>query len=388
MRFLRQLFRRKVRTSLTIVGITIGIWALVVFSAMANKIDALVAGGSQYFDGKVIVTDASGGGMGMVPMRMSDIEQIRQVHGVAVVQAQAILLFDEELRASFGPPSQIMGEVAGSDEGLEDFQVEVMQGRGLTVDDEGASVVVVGSDLARKLEARIGDTIELHGTPFEVVGILGPTLTTPDNNAFTPLAAAQALLHEDLPAVIRASVEPSELASQAVVFPEAGVALSELAERIEAGVPNTATLTGDEFDEIVGSSMAIFNAIIIGVALISLVVGGLSVINTMAMSVAERTREIGIKRAIGGSRGRIVRELLAESGAIGLLGGLLGLGLGTLVVVVANEAGRASGTVLFQMTPQTAIFAVGFSTILGTVAGLIPAWNASRLDPVDALRYQ
>jgi putative ABC transport system permease protein len=134
--------------------------------------------------------------------------------------------------------------------------------------------------------------------------------------------------------------------------------------------------------------MAIFNAIIIGVALISLVVGGLSVINTMAMSVAERTREIGIKRAIGGSRGRIVRELLAESGAIGLLGGLLGLGLGTLVVVVANEAGRASGTVLFQMTPQTAIFAVGFSTILGTVAGLIPAWNASRLDPVDALRYQ
>jgi putative ABC transport system permease protein len=281
-----------------------------------------------------------------------------------------------------------MGEVAGSDEGLEDFQVEVMQGRGLTVDDEGASVVVVGSDLARKLEARIGDTIELHGTPFEVVGILGPTLTTPDNNAFTPLAAAQALLHEDLPAVIRASVEPSELASQAVVFPEAGVALSELAERIEAGVPNTATLTGDEFDEIVGSSMAIFNAIIIGVALISLVVGGLSVINTMAMSVAERTREIGIKRAIGGSRGRIVRELLAESGAIGLLGGLLGLGLGTLVVVVANEAGRASGTVLFQMTPQTAIFAVGFSTILGTVAGLIPAWNASRLDPVDALRYQ
>ena len=151
---------------------------------------------------------------------------------------------------------------------------------------------------------------------------------------------------------------------------------------------NSATLTGAEFDEQVGASTAIFNAIIIGVAIISLVVGGLSVINTMAMSVAERTREIGIKRAIGGSRGRIIRALVAEAGLIGLIGGLIGLGLGALVVVLANEAGRAGGTVLFDLTPETAIFAVGFSTILGMLAGIIPAWSAARLDPVTALRYE
>jgi putative ABC transport system permease protein len=153
-------------------------------------------------------------------------------------------------------------------------------------------------------------------------------------------------------------------------------------------VDNSATLTGAEFDEQVGASTAIFNAIIVGVAIISLVVGGLSVINTMAMSVAERTREIGIKRAIGGSRGRIIRALVAEAGLIGLIGGLIGLGLGALVVVLANEAGRASGTVLFDLTPETAIFAVGFSTILGMLAGIIPAWSAARLDPVTALRYE
>ena len=123
-------------------------------------------------------------------------------------------------------------------------------------------------------------------------------------------------------------------------------------------------------------------------AVISLVVGGLSVINTMAMSVAERTREIGIKRAIGGSRGRIIRALVAEAGLIGLIGGLIGLALGALVVVLANEAGRTSGTVLFDLTPETAIFAVAFSTILGMVAGIIPAWSAARLDPVAALRYE
>ena len=148
------------------------------------------------------------------------------------------------------------------------------------------------------------------------------------------------------------------------------------------------TLTGAEFDEQVGSATAIFNAIIIGVAVISLVVGGLSVINTMAMSVAERTREIGIKRAIGGSRGRIIRELVAEAGLIGLFGGLIGLALGAIVVVLANEAGRDSGTILFELTWGTAIFAVAFSTILGILAGLIPAWSAARLDPVEALRYE
>jgi putative ABC transport system permease protein len=124
------------------------------------------------------------------------------------------------------------------------------------------------------------------------------------------------------------------------------------------------------------------------VAAISLIVGGLSVINTMSMSVAERTREIGIKRAIGGSRARIMRELVAEAAGIGLVGGLTGLALGATVVVVVNELGRASGNVLFDLTPTTAVFAVGFSTILGMAAGIIPAWSAARLDPVSALRYE
>ena len=172
------------------------------------------------------------------------------------------------------------------------------------------------------------------------------------------------------------------------VFPEPGTDPAALASLIKERVDNTRTLTGAEFDEQVGSATAIFNAIIIGVAVISLVVGGLSVINTMAMSVAERTREIGIKRAIGGSRRRIIRELVTEAAFIGFIGGLIGLALGAIVVVLANEAGRDSGTILFDLTPGTAIFAVAFSTILGMVAGVIPAWSAARLDPVEALRYE
>jgi putative ABC transport system permease protein len=202
-----------------------------------------------------------------------------------------------------------------------------------------------------------------------------------------PLAAGQELFLDTLPPSLAAALDASELASQIIVYPADGADEAMLSERIDALPAKLSTMTSLDFDQQVGSTTLIFNAIIIGVAVISLVVGGLSVINTMAMSVTERTREIGIKRAIGGSRRRIVRELVAEAGVIGIIGGVLGLALGAIVVLLANEAGRASGTILFDLTPGTALFAVVFSTILGMVAGVVPAWSAARLDPVQALRH-
>ncbi|MBA3478530.1 MAG: FtsX-like permease family protein, partial [Lautropia sp.] len=247
---------------------------------------------------------------------------------------------------------------------------------------------VLGSSLAQEHGVVAGDSVEIRGESFEVLGTLQPTLTSPDTNGLVPLATAQHLYLDELPPLVAEAVVASDLVNQIVVFPEAGADIEAIAAHIEATVANSATMTGLQFDENIGATTAIFNAIIIGVAAISLIVGGLSVINTMAMSVAERTREIGIKRAIGGSRGRIIRELVAEAGVIGLIGGLIGLGLGAIVVVLANEAGRSGGTVLFDLTPLTAAFAVGFSTILGMLAGIIPAWSAARLDPVSALRYE
>ncbi|HKO34300.1 MAG TPA: ABC transporter permease [Candidatus Limnocylindria bacterium] len=390
MRLLRQLARRKLRTTLTILGITIGIWALVVFSSMANKINALVEGGSQYFAGKVLVTDASsiGVAIGTAPMNVDVADQIAALDGVAAAVPQVQLIYDPEGGGAFGGSETIIGSVAGADQGHETFPLNPIQGRLLTADDEGSHVVVMGSDLARKENVGVGDRLEIRGVDFEVVGVLEPTLTAPDSSASMPLSAAQELFHESLPAQIQDAIGADELASQVVVYPEDGVSEADVAAAIEDEIDNVNTLTGAEFDEQVGSATAIFNAIIIGVAVISLVVGGLSVINTMAMSVAERTREIGIKRAIGGSRGRIIRELVTEAGMIGLLGGLIGLALGAVVVVIANEAGRDSGTILFDLTWGTAAFAVAFSTILGIVAGLVPAWSAARLDPVEALRYE
>ena len=389
MRLLRDLGRRKLRTSLTILGITIGIWALVVFGSMANKIDALVAGGSQFYADKLTVS-AKGGSMGFgSPLGIATADRIAARPGVdVVVPGITMLLSDEMSGASFGMPNVIQGQVAGADRGRETFVLHFATGRALTPADEGANVVVLGSDLARQMGAHVDDQVTIRGESFRVVGILEPTLTAPDTSATVPLAAAQRLLVASLPAIVGSSLDPAAVATGMTVYPAEGVDPETVAADIRASLPDVEVMTGKDFDNQVGSATSILNAILVGIALISLVVGGLSVINTMAMSVAERTREIGIKRAIGGSRRRIVTELVTESALIGLLGGAIGLALGTVLVTLANEAGRDSGTILFQLTAGTALTAVVFSTVLGAIAGLVPALHAARLDPVAALRYE
>ena len=388
MRMLRNLARRRLRTGLTITGITIGIWALVVFSSMANKVDALVSGGSDYYAGKIVVSDGGFGGIGGQPMRLAQLDELSAIDGVDVIVPAVTMIAGDIQGVSFGPPDQVYGTPFGADQGRETYVPQLAQGRSLTAADEGGDVAVLGTSIAAKRGVAVGGTITLQDRTFEVVGILEPTLSTPDVTIAVPFTTAQQLVHADLPSVVREQVVADELATSFIVFPAAGADHEALAESIETQFPGVTALTGDGYDASVGSSVAMFNSIIVGIGLVSLIVGGLSVINTMAMSVAERTREIGVKRAIGATRRRIIRELMLEAGVIGSIGGLLGVALGALVVVLVNEAGRSSGTVLFEMTTNTAVFAFAFSTILGVIAGIVPAWTAARLDPVAALRYE
>jgi putative ABC transport system permease protein len=377
------------RSTLTITGILIGIMALVVFGSMANKIDSLVKGGSDYYRDKVVVT-AKGGSMGFGSlMTTSDTAAIARVAGVAAaVPSVQLLLSDDGAGGGMGTPPMITGQVTGADGGRESFPLTIATGRALTAADEGRNVTVLGSDLARKLGAAAGGTIQLRGVPFEVVGVLAPTLTAPDNSAEVPFAAAQALFVATLPPAVAGRLPASEIATSVVAYPEPGSSPAAVAAAITATVPGLATMTGADFDRQVGSTVAIFNSILVGIGMISLLVGGLSVVNTMAMSVAERTREIGIKRSVGASRFRIRREIVTESAFIGFVGGMLGLAVGAAIALAANEAGRSSGTILFELTAWTAASSVAFATVLGGLAGLVPAWHASRLDPVAALRYE
>jgi putative ABC transport system permease protein len=383
---LRNLGRRKLRTALTITGITIGIWALVVFGALATKIDGLVAGAHAYFGERVIVSSAAGGG-GMFPLPISLVAAVQASDGVDVAYGQIETMIDH-LGHQIGLADEMIGYVPGSDRGRDDFPYRFASGRPLTAADEGTNVVVLGSDLARKNGVKVGGTIRIREADFAVVGILEPTLTLPDSQAFMPLEVSQILYLQDLPPDVAKNLVAAQTITHIVVYPKPGADVAVLAARLEATLPDVTTVTASEFDESVGSIANLLGGIIVGVGLISLIVGGLSVVNTMAMSVNERTREIGIKRAIGGTRRRIVAELVVEAGLIGLIGGVIGLGLGAFAVFIGNQAGAESGNALFTLTAGTGVAALMFSTVLGMAAGLFPAVHAARLDPVQALRYE
>ena len=188
MSHVRDLGRRPVRTALTILGIAIGIWALVVFGSMANKISALVQGGSTYYEDKISLSDSAGsmGGFSAAPMAIAQADDVRQIDGVAAVQPAVMVLMGDQRRSTMGVPPMINGAELRLRRGPGTFETRYAEGRALTADDATALVTVLGSDIARKYDKHVGDTIDLRGSTFTVVGVLEPTLTAPDQAALGP----------------------------------------------------------------------------------------------------------------------------------------------------------------------------------------------------------
>jgi putative ABC transport system permease protein len=375
------------RAFLTIFGITIGVFALVVMGSMAEKINLLIDGGTRYYSDKVVVTDGSAatGGFSMTPIAVSRIPEIEKVPGVVRASASIYMLLDEDGGMSMGVPQGIVGSDLRA-EGYESFELNMKDGRDLVAQDRG--VAVVGCDIAKALGATVGGTINLRGKPFQVIGIYDKTLTAPDNTVSISLYDAQQLLYAQLPEIVQKQIDPADLATSITAYPQAGVDANQLASTIEGTVTNVTASGPQAFIDQFKQMTKIFNSIVFGVALISLLVGGLSVVNTMTMSVLERTREIGIRKAIGASHRQIVGQFLGESAFIGFLGGATGLALGWIVAVVVNALMENSGTVLFLVTPRLAIGAVAFAIVLGVASGFYPSFHAARLKPVLALRYE
>jgi putative ABC transport system permease protein len=381
---IKNMFRRKTRTMLTIFGITIGIFAFVVMGSMAEKINLLVNGGTQYYSDKVTVAESTGGMVMPLPMNITKADEIARVKGVAAVSATVYTAIEELGAVSFGPPPAIVGSDF-KDEGYESFVITYSSGRALRAGEDGK--VVVGADLVKKLDAKVGGTVSLKDREYEVVGIMAKTLTAPDTSVMMTLRDAQQILYESLPEVIKGRTNPEQLVNGFTVFPrDKGQDLEALAERINREVGGVKATGPKAFEEQIASATGIFNAILFGVALISLLVGGLSIINTMTMAISERIREIGIKKAVGAKTRSIMAEYLTEAGLIGLLGGLVGWALGAGMVWAVNAAMADSGNQIFLLSWRISLFAIGFAVVLGVLAGLYPAWYAVRVNIVKALR--
>jgi putative ABC transport system permease protein len=396
MEILRNLWRRKLRTSLTVVGIVMGIFALTTMGAMAEHFDALINGGITYYGSNIQVADANSsitsafGGY----MSLASVAQIERVEGVAAVTPYA----DEVAKpgalsmVNMGIPDY----VSSFDPNWNRYSpLKLTLAAGRFVTDASRSEVDLGSSFAAEFHLNVGDTIALPVRPadarpgfvnhrFTVVGVLDPTLTAPDTAAYVSLHDAQMLVGESLPSALRGHVDPYQIISGVAVYAKPGVNLDALAGRINAAVPAVDALKPSTLVSAMRSGAAVFTFMTTAAALLALIIGGLSVVNTMLMSVSERVREIGLKKAVGARTRHILTEFLAEAALIGLIGGVVGYLLGFALTTLLNGSNPSGG--LFLVTPELTALAIGFAVALGAFAGLLPAIRAARMDPVRALR--
>jgi putative ABC transport system permease protein len=394
MEILRNLTRRKLRNALTVAGIMIGVLALTTMGAMAEKFNLLFDGGERFFSGHVVVNDPSLSGFGPGLIQVTRAAEIDKVDGVAGAFPNISLLAKADEQGSFSVPDQILGTAPGS-ERYESFKLTVAQGR--DIDRAATGEVAFGSDIAREFGVRVGDSITLPRPPkqpkpdyighrFKVVGIYDKTLTAPDSFAFVSFADAQRMFGENLPRAVRGQVDVSQLANSISVYGKPGVNLDDLARRISRDVPGVHAIPPSTLVAEFKQGSLLLTAITTGSAVLALVVGGLSVVNTMLMAVTERVREIGLKKALGAQTGHILREFLLEAILFGAIGGGLGLLLGWTTTLAINAWTAAQNLSLFLVSGRLVVLAVVFSVGLGAVAGIVPAFRAARMDPVTALR--
>ena len=395
---LRNLGRRKLRNGLTILGIVIGVFALTTMGSLAEKSNGLIDGGVRYYRDHVSVGAAANGGFGGI-LTIDKAKDILKVPGVqaACATTGAPVKTDLDLSFSFGPGDQLIAEQPGCTQ-YSTFRLTYVSGH--EVDPVGTGQVVFGSDIAKEFKKKVGDTIQLPippkkynpdyvGHQFTVVGVLDKTGTAPDSFALVSFKDGQTLFGDALPAALKGHVDPTSIATGIDVYAKPGTDLDNLANAINDQVVGVKAIPPSTLVNAFKQASIVLTAITTGSALLALVIGGLSVINTMLMAVTERVREIGLKKAVGARTKHVMQEFVSEASVIGAIGGLIGLGLGWAVTTLVNLA-LVSGNQaeLFDLSLRLVILSLAFAIGLGALAGVIPALRAAQLDPVTALRHQ
>jgi len=398
---LKSIFTRKLRSWLTIIGIFIGIATVVALIAVGQGMKAAV---TEQFEelgtNKIIVTGGGGAaastfgaGLASNPITEDDLEVVRDTRGVDVAAGMITRIagveFGDETKNSWvsGMPTDESSEV------IEDIQsFKVIEGREL--EDGDGYVALVGYNLLYEDyfedPVYVRDNLYIEGEKFRVVGVIDKIGNDQDDTqVIIPIDTAKELFdtNEELYAIM---VKIDDGEEPAVVAERVKEDLRDFRDE-EEDEESFSVQTFEQILEQVGVVLGIISAVFIGIAAISLLVGGIGIMNTMYTSVLERTREIGVMKSIGATNSDIMLIFLMESGLYGLVGGAVGALVGALLsLIVARVAGAALGVDFFraQITWWLILGALLFSFVVGAVSGVLPARQASKLQPVEALRYE
>lgn len=375
----------KMRSFLTMLGIIIGVLALVVLvslvsGATSSVNDQISSMGTNLI--QVSVMDDKD-----KPIKLSELEElteeeeIKETAPVAQINSTASSTYAEETAVVYGTTgaySDIMQQQLYSGRFLKNTDV-----------DNHTNVAVINAGLATEVLGRmdvVGETIKLDGVSYTVVGVLqaddSDTSTTQTYEAYIPYTSLVRLTDSVsmeitsfyVSAVSEESLEPAE-----------AVVTEMLMNRFDQDEDAFTVINQSSIMEAMESVNSILSLLLGGIAGISLLVGGIGIMNIMLVSVTERTREIGIRKAIGAGRGVIMLQFLIEALMISLMGCAIGILFSWIILQVISVIGGDSMS--FALSPGVVWIAVVFSILIGVVFGIYPANKAAKKKPIDALRY-
>jgi ABC-type antimicrobial peptide transport system permease subunit len=359
----RNLWRRKTRTFLTLLGIAIGVAAVVSLSAFGEGL----ASGMAFTAGSS--ADLTVGQKSAVMLFLSAVDEsvgdeIRQMPGVDQVTGTVVGV----MQVPDAPYFIVMGE------DMRGFNISHYRLIAGTLPTE-RNQLLIGKTTSENFHKKPGDALILNEMPYRVSGIYETGVGLEDGGAVMRLEDAQ-----------RAFNKRRQVSYYSVQVRDAR-RINDIKQAIETRWKDlVATRSGEATQQ--EDMLGMFRSFGWFVGIFAVLVGGLGMMNTTLMSVFERTREIGVLRAVGWSRGRVMRMIMGESLLLAVLGGLIGIALGIGLTSLAELSPAVKSMLSGVYSPELILQAMVIALLLGTIGGFYPAWRASQLEPVEAMRYE
>ncbi|HSG25846.1 MAG TPA: ABC transporter permease [Anaerolineales bacterium] len=398
---LESLASNKLRSGLTMLGIVIGVAAVIAMLAVGRGAEATITGSIEGIGTNLIFVFRGGSEevRNPKPLTLGDADALADPFAAPSIAAVAPIL-QGQAEVSFSG-SRVLTTISGV---TPEYSLVrnwyVTEGEFL---DEGdllgrSSVAMIGVDVAENLFGRtsglVGETIRIEGQPFRVIGIMeqkgGGSFGSQDDVVFVPMTTAQARLLRRSTQDRVDMIMVSAISPDAVV--QAGEEISQVLRtrhRTVVGEDDFSIMNQQDFLQTAETITSVITIFLGGVAGISLLVGGIGIMNIMLVSVIERTREIGLRKAMGARKRDILVQFLVESSLLSLFGGIIGILLGWGIAAAVGQIAASSDTPLNPTIGlDSVLLATVFSTAVGLFFGLYPANRAASLEPVEALRYE